>query len=253
MPQNYYDSDRAAAEYLILHYGQPAPRLPAGVTVGEAARFVPRCVSECLDASRLPAGARALDLGCAVGGASFELARHCAEVIGIDASRQFIDIAANLRAKGSFSFRYPVEGELARTAKAVVPAEIDRRRVRFLCGDATRPPSDLGAFDVVLMSNLIDRLSHPAACLKRLPRWLKSGGQLILVSPYSWLREYTPRARWLGGCRRGGRDVRTFAAVRRLLSPRFRLARRLDLPFLIREHERKYQLGVAEASVWWRR
>ena len=103
------------------------------------------------------------------------------------------------------------------------------------------------------MSNLIDRLSHPAACLKRLPRLLKSGGQLILVSPYSWLREYTPRARWLGGCRRGGRDVWTLAAIERLLKPHFHLARRLDLPFLIREHARKFQLGVAEASVWQRR
>jgi hypothetical protein len=103
------------------------------------------------------------------------------------------------------------------------------------------------------MANLIDRLSHPAACLKSLPRLLKIGGQLILVSPYSWLREYTPRAHWLGGCRRRGRDVRTFATLRRLLSPHFSLARRLDLPFLIREHERKFQLGVAAASVWLRR
>ncbi|MGO8701452.1 MAG: putative 4-mercaptohistidine N1-methyltransferase [Limisphaerales bacterium] len=253
MPQNYYDSDRAAAEYLILHYGKPEPRLPKGLALGEAAQFVPRCVSECLDARRLPAASRALDLGCAVGRASFELARHCAEVIGIDASRRFIDIAGSLRAKGSFSFRYIVEGELTQTARAVVPAGIDRRRVKFMTGDATRPPSDLGVFDVVLMSNLIDRLGNPAVCLKGLPRLLKSGGQLILVSPYSWLREYTPRAHWLGGCRRGGRDARTFAAIRRLLRPHFSLARRLDLPFLIREHERKFQLGVAEASVWLRR
>jgi hypothetical protein len=47
--------------------------------------------------------------------------------------------------------------------------------------------------------------------------------------------------------------VRTFDALRRILSPHFKLARRQDLPFLIREHARKYQLGVSEASTWVRR
>ncbi len=50
MPGNYYDSERAASEYLLLHYGDPSPwRLP----------FPVRCVRECL-AGRIPKkGARA--------------------------------------------------------------------------------------------------------------------------------------------------------------------------------------------------
>lgn len=253
MPQNYYDSKRAAAEYLALHYGKPEPRLPEGVDVGAAPRFVQRCVTECLDTRRLLASARALDLGCAVGGASFELARYCEEVIGIDASRQFIQIATRMRAKGSFSFRAVEEGELTRRQLALVPPGIQRFRATFRVGDAARPPARLGKFDVVLMANLIDRLKNPLACLKRLPLLLNRGGQLILVSPYSWLREYTPRSHWLGGCRRSGRELRTFPALRRILGPDFRLAGRRDLPFLIREHSRKFQLGVAEATVWVRR
>jgi hypothetical protein len=38
-----------------------------------------------------------------------------------------------------------------------------------------------------------------------------------------------------------------------LLRPHFRLARRGDLPFLIREHRRKYQLVVAEVFTFVRR
>ncbi len=244
MAENYYDSERAAAEYLDLHYGDPAPWPPA---------FPARCVAECLDARRLPAGARGLDLGCAVGRSSFELARHCAAVIGIDASKQFIAIAGELRDRGSVRFQRVVEGELTAPRRARVPADIDRRRVRFEVGDATNPREALGKFDVVLMANLIDRMRAPGKCLKRLPALLKPGGQLILTSPYTWLRAYTPRANWLGGFQRGGRPVRTFAAIRRILAPHFKLARRLDLPFFIREHGRKFQLGVAEASVWVRR
>jgi putative 4-mercaptohistidine N1-methyltranferase len=218
-----------------------------------ALEFPARCVSQCLDAARLPAQARALDLGCAVGRSSFELARHCAEVIGIDFSKQFIDLANRLRQRGSLRFKSCEEGELTRARRAVVPPDIDRRRVKFEVGDATRLRADLGEFDVVLAANLIDRLEAPMKCLERLPGLLRPGGQLIVASPYTWLASYTPRKNWLGGFARGGRPVKTFDALRRILSPHFKLARRLDLPFLLREHARKYQLGISEASVWVRR
>jgi hypothetical protein len=41
--------------------------------------------------------------------------------------------------------------------------------------------------------------------------------------------------------------------VQSLLRPHFRLARHGDLPFLIREHRRKYQLVVAEVFTFIRR
>ena len=75
-----------------------------------------------------------------------------------------------------------------------------------------------------------------------------------MTSPYTWLARIHARAPigWAVSCA-AARPVRTFDALRRILAPHFKLARRLDLPFLIREHARKYQLGVAEASVWVRR
>jgi hypothetical protein len=76
---------------------------------------------------------------------------------------------------------------------------------------------------------------------------------LIIVSPYTWLAAYTPPRNWLGGRMRAGQPARTFDALRRVLSPHFKLVKRLDLPFLLREHARKYQLGIAEAGVWSRR
>lgn len=114
-------------------------------------------------------------------------------------------------------------------------------------------PSDLGTFDVILMANLIDRPGHPRKCLAQMRHFLRPGGRLVITSPYTWLAEYTPRRRWLGGFVRRGRPVKTLATLREILTPHFRLVRRRDLPFLIREHARKYQLGLAEASVWLRR
>jgi len=252
MAGNYYDSDRGLSEYLLFHYGPVKPLLANWTETG-ALDFPARCVSECLDTALLPEKARALDLGCAVGRSSFELARSCPEVIGIDFSKRFIDVANHLRERGSVRFKSFEEGELTSPRKAIVPNDMDRRRAKFEVGDATKLRPDLGKFDVVLAANLIDRLDAPLKFLERLPELLHSGGQLIIVSPYTWLASYTPRKNWLGGFVRGGRSVRTYDALRRILLPDFKFVRRLDLPFLLREHARKYQLGIAEASVWVRR
>src|SRR5574341_1296369 len=105
MATGYYESDRALGEYLLFHYGTREQVLPYPFGPVDALEFPVRCVTECLDRNRLPSQARALDLGCAVGRSSFELARYCATVIGIDASEQFISAARKLQDAGELAFR----------------------------------------------------------------------------------------------------------------------------------------------------
>jgi len=247
---SFYETNRAVSEYLLFHYGTANEILSLGHGPAEALNYPVRCVSECLETKGLPTSARALDLGCAVGRSTFELARHCVEVVGIDQSERFCAAAKRLQAEGSADFAYVTEGELTQRSQAMVAADIDRRRVRFEKGDAMNLRPDLGEFDVVLMANLIDRLPDPLRCLQQLPQLLKAGGQLIITSPYTWLTEYTPREYWLGGFVRDGQPVHTFDSLQEILSADFELLRRKDLPFLIREHARKSQWSVAEASIW---
>jgi putative 4-mercaptohistidine N1-methyltranferase len=249
----YYETERALAEYLLFHYGLPQEILPYDFAPATAMNFPARCVTECMDASRLPADARALDLGCAVGRSTFELARHCMEVIGIDASSRFIAVATQLQQFGAIHYPRIDEGELTLLTRATVAPDIQRERVRFEQGDAMRLREDLGEFDVVLMANLIDRLPDPRACLERLPGLVKPGGRLVITSPYTWMRDYTPRENWLGGFERDGRPVRSFETLKHILSREFRFVRAKDMPFLIREHARKFQWSVADASIWLRR
>jgi len=253
MAKNFYDTERALSEYLLFHYGMTPRLLPPGMANCGVLEFPVRCVTECLDFARLPKVGRAFDLGCAVGRASFELARHFTDVVALDFSRQFIGAARHLQAKGAFDFSYCEEGELTLPCRARIPAAISRNRVRFGVGDAMRLPKSLGTFEVVLMANLIDRLSNPRKCLKQLPGLIHKGGQLVITSPYTWLREYTPRQHWLGGFQRGGEPVRTLDTLKSLLSADFQLIRRRNLPFLLREHSRKCQLSVAEATTWLRK
>jgi len=69
----------------------------------------------------------------------------------------------------------------------------DRSKVRFQRGDACSLPLDVGQFDCVLAANLICRLHTPHAFLDRLPSLVSTGGILVITSPYTFLRHFTPR------------------------------------------------------------
>ncbi|HEY5704577.1 MAG TPA: putative 4-mercaptohistidine N1-methyltransferase [Terrimicrobiaceae bacterium] len=249
--QNPYESGKLLAEYLLFHYGSeeaifgqlPAPR--------DACDFPVRCVYELVDFAALSPRARALDVGCAVGRSSFELGRFCAEVVGIDLSESFIQAARILQDKGALSFEVPAEGDICDVLQVRVPEGLDRERVRFQLGDATKLPDGLGTFDLVLAANLICRLPEPRLFLRRLSQLVNPGGQLLLTTPFTWLEEFTSRAEWLGGRREEG--IRSREALKGILDPNFELQLMRDLPFLIREHERKFQYGIALGGRWVRR
>lgn len=253
MGANPYETDRLLAEYLLFHYGAPEEVLPYAFGPKEALNFAVRAVTECLDLPSVPTFARALDLGCAVGRSSFELARFCQEVVGIDFSANFIRAADALRVNGSLPYLRTDEGRLTTKCEAKVPADIDRGRVRFEVGDACWLGGGLGQFDVALLINLVDRVKEPRWCLEQLPGLINSGGQVVIASPFTWLEEYTPGAKWLGGYEESGQAVNSFETLCGILALDFELIRTLDLPFLIREHARKFQWSVSKVGVWRRR
>lgn len=63
------------------------------------------------------------------------------------------------------------------------------------------------------------------------------GGVAVIVSPYSWLEEYTAQEHWLGGVVRGGDSVASAPALQEAMTALgFQLVEQFDMPFLIREH-----------------
>lgn len=245
---NPYESPKLLAEYLLFHYGDAEAVLGGMPGPQDAVGFATRLVRELL--GEVPAGARALDVGCAVGGSSFEMARSCESVHGLDFSGAFIEAARTLARDGELAFDKVFEGTLVERDVAIVPSEIDRSRATFEVGDACALSSELGEFDVVLAANLICRLPEPGAFLGRLPDLVRPGGQLLLTTPFTWMDDYTPRDRWVGATPETGRS---FDALQSTLAPAFELQHTADIPFLIREHSRKFQYTVAFGSRWTRR
>ena len=112
--QNYED-DALVSAYLLFHYGG-VEQVTAG---SDAAQWIPDTALqfplatvwstfEDVDATRRVE--RALDIGCAVGRSTFELANLADEVIGVDFSEAFIGAASRILNGESLRIRRADEG-----------------------------------------------------------------------------------------------------------------------------------------------
>ena len=243
--KNLYETDALVSQYCEFHYGNRY----FGVETYPAS-----CARLCREFMAERNRGAALDLGCAVGRTSFELAREFSSVTGLDFSRRFIAVATRMAEEGKIAYEIPLEGELvAHVERRLSDFDLDdvRQRVKFFPADALSLPQEFSGYDLIFAGNLIDRLKSPRLFLSTIHQRLVSGGLLILTSPYTWLNEFTPRSEWLGGFTEGGRDFTTLEGLRKSLNPHFRmLGKPRDIPFVIRETARKYQHSIAEMTIW---
>lgn len=247
-PASHYETDELMAQYAEFHFGDNYygvlnfPATLVGLAVAAMGEQPKR---------------RALDLGCATGRASFELARHFIDVTGIDFSARFIGLGVQMAEQGRIRYTLPEEGELVayreRTLAGLGLADT-AGRVSFWQGDACNLKPNFSGYDLVLAANLIDRLHTPAQFLADVHRRVNPGGLLVIASPYTWLAEHTRRENWLGGFKRDGENFTTLDGLHAALDPHFeRVGEPRDLPFVIRETKRKFQHTLSEVTLWRRR
>jgi 5-histidylcysteine sulfoxide synthase/putative 4-mercaptohistidine N1-methyltranferase len=244
-PASHYETDKLLSEYAEFHYGDAYFGVPnfSKALVGLAVRAMG-------DRPRQ----RALDLGCAVGRASFELARHFDQVTGIDFSARFIQLGVQLAEQGVLRYTLAEEGELVSWHErrlADLRLTEARGRVAFFQGDACNLKPLFTGYDLILAANLIDRLYSPARFLATVHARLNPGGLLLIASPYTWLAEHTPREEWIGGFKRDGENVTTLDGLKAMLGGHFRLLQGpVEVPFVIRETRRKFQHTLSEVTIW---
>ena len=191
-----YESKRAVYEYVLMHYGESNDIMPYAFKEKDALNFAERvsklCSKHAIDKKRV------LDLGCAVGGSSFHLTKSFNEVIGIDFSKHFIDAANDMKKNKQMDYEILKQGQVYIKRTAKVPDGIDTSKASFEVGDGCNLRTTLGQFDLILCSNLLCRLPSPRKFLNSVKDFLTPKGIVILISPYSWLEEYTPVSEWVG-------------------------------------------------------
>jgi putative 4-mercaptohistidine N1-methyltranferase len=247
-----YEQNHILYQYLLFHYGSKEDQMPFDLDLQRALNFPVRCVLDCLDVKALPKSARALELGCAVGRSSFELSRYCESVLAIDNSEMFISAAKQIQERGEKEYLITIEGAQRQWRMAYLPDDAKPEKITFKYGDALNLSGEHTGFDVVLVANILCRLRNPLALLAKLPQLTAANGQLILISPYSWSKEFTPKKNWLGGTE-NNKGKNSLNYIQEALQDYFNLNRVFDMPFMLREHSRKYELGIAQATLWTRK
>jgi putative 4-mercaptohistidine N1-methyltranferase len=192
-----------------------------------------------------------------VGRATFELARDFHEVVGLDSSARFIRIGTELKEKGYIRYTRLEEGELisyCETRLSDLELEGTQYRVSFEQADACNLKSRYTGYDLVLATNLIDRLYSPRKFLAMIHERINPGGLLVIASPYTWDEEFAEKHEWLGGIRVAGEPYTALEGLHESLASHFtRLGEPREVPFVLRETKRKYQHTLSEVTVWERR
>lgn len=245
IPSSHYETDKLLSEYAEFHYGDNYYGVP---------NFSQALAHLAIKAMGHKPARAALDLGCAAGRASFELAKHFEHVTGVDFSARFIGLGVQLAQQGVLRYTLADEGDLVEYKERKLSdlgLDAVRNKVEFFQGDACNLKPILTGYDLILAANLIDRLYSPRKFLAEVHERLNLGGVLMLTSPYTWLEEHTPRAEWIGGYKKDGERVTTLDGLKKILSPHFRLiAEPQAVPFVIRETRRKFQHTLSEVTLW---
>ncbi len=242
---NMYETDSLISQYLEFHYGKEYFKI---------ANFPKACIEKIVPHLQGVNTHKALDIGCAVGRSSFELAKHFDKVEALDFSTRFILNAIALRDQGVIRYIIDDEGELT-TLKEFSLSELNlggkASNVDFTQGDACNLKPKYSGYDLIFAGNLIDRLYEPKVFLNDMIGRLNQGGLLVITSPYTWLEEYTNKENWLGGKKINGENFTTLDGLHECLDNNFELQDKpYNVPFIIRETRRKHQLTMAQMTVW---
>ncbi|MEA3406310.1 MAG: 5-histidylcysteine sulfoxide synthase [Pseudomonadota bacterium] len=251
-----YETDSAVSQYCEFHYGSEYFNVPNFAKA--YAQFAIKAIQNDSQFSGR-SDLQALELGCSVGRASFELAHHFNKVTGLDFSARFIQIANQIQESGSIRYSIPLEGEIMEFKESSLK-ELNLShlsgRCHFMQQDASNLKPHFTGYDMVIAVNLIDRLYDPAKFLSMIHQRMNSGGLLMISSPYTWLEEFTGKENWLGGYKDSisGENVTTIDGLHTILDQEFiQIGEPTDIPFVIRETARKFQHTLSEVTIWKKR
>ena len=240
---NIYESDNLVSQYCEFQYGQNHI---------DTQNFAVSCLNKIK--KHITKTTKAFDIGCATGRLSFELARYFDQVDGVDFSANFISVGTKLQQKGVLEYKIMSEGELYELAKIDMKKlrlEKNKNKVRFYQADACNLKDIFKDYDLIIATNLIDRLYDPELFLNDIHHRLNDNGLFVLTSPYTWQTTYTKKNKWLGGYKnKDGKDIKTFETIKQILQNGFKLIDQADVPFVIKETNRKYQYTFSHMSIW---
>lgn len=235
---NKYENPKVVSSYLWSHYGDflnDKDWLPAY-----------------LEWSNIMKSSKgiSLDIGCAVGRFTFEMANKSDLSIGIDLSFAFIKTARELMKNREITFELTEEGILSKSVTIKFFDKFDTNKVEFLIADALHLPFPQSIFTKTSSLNIIDKIPYPLKHLQEMNRVSTHLGSQILISdPYSWSEEVAKIEHWLGGKAEGqfsgyGQDniIKLLEGSGNLINPSWKVIDKGVINWKIRNHRNHSEL-----------
>jgi len=187
-PWSKYEQPSVVSSYLWSHYGDILQDQMASTAYDQWARLMHAHPGMCLD------------IGCAVGRLSFEMAQKCDFVLGLDNSAAFVQTARELIVHGHKTLQLPDEGRLTLTSHLQLPETWSRGNLEFIVADVQALPVRSDLFSSAASLNMVDKVPHPLTHLRESNRVLAPRhAQFLLSDPFSWSDQASREEDWLGG------------------------------------------------------
>jgi SAM-dependent methyltransferase len=230
----YVHGRRYLSNYAGSHYGENSA--------------ISSLLAACVAQLSAPPTGLFIDIGCATGGATFDLANRTGDLaLGIDLNFSFVRFARRLADHGRATWPRRKIGVVYEPAEAAVDDNA-RHRVEFWVCDAAALPFPDGLFDGACALNTLDSVEIPVHMLAETGRILAGGAEAVFATPYDWLKTVTEPFRWIGGhSQRSFTGGDPAAEMRRILSdespPEMEISLRLvrerdDVPWRVEMHDR---------------
>jgi SAM-dependent methyltransferase len=160
----------------------------------------------------------AIDIGCAVGGTTFDLAARLQRLtIGVDLNFAMLRVASAALRDGRVRYARRRVGLVYEREEREVDTPW-RDLVDFWCCDAANLPFAPATFAFAASINVIDCLPSPHDALAEIARILRPNATALIATPYDWSPSATAVEQWLGGhSQRGAQRGASEPVLRRIL------------------------------------
>ncbi len=197
-PDTLYNSTRQyLSTYTWDNYGDMSPDIVADTAIKPGA--VKRCLDTGLELLNEATRNPVIDIGCAVGRSSFELAESGDQlVLGIDTNFSMLRLAQGVLADNRV--RYPRRRTGIVYDRQEFGVKFDHSgQVDFWACDGLALPFSDNSFGLAVGLHVLDSVNSPRDLLESIDRVLQPGGSTIIATPYDWSAVVTPIEAWIGG------------------------------------------------------
>ncbi|MGE9294608.1 MAG: methyltransferase domain-containing protein, partial [Puniceicoccales bacterium] len=126
-----------------------------------------------------------------------------------------------------------------------------RGKVEFMQADLSNMKDLYRGFDLILVSNLLERSYNPAKFLETVHERLNEGGLLVIACTNAWSEQFTKKENWIGGYKDAtGENVSTRDGLGALLKNFREFREPVNVPQAIRRSGRTWDYAISEVTFW---